>query len=261
MTVDPRYERQMLLPELGEEGQRELLASRVVIVGCGALGSNLATLLVRAGVGYVRIVDRDLLETHNLHRQVLFDEDDLGRSKAVAAARKLRRINSGVTVEEHHEEVNAANLEQYVSDVDVVLDGTDNFETRFLVNDACVKHGIPWVYGGVIGCTGMTMTVLPGSGPCLRCLFPDPPPPGVLPTTATHGVLNTAPALIADLQATEAIKLLVRPEDLRVDLLSVDLWGRSFRSLEVERDPSCPTCGQRHFEFLAKKKFLTRLQG
>jgi len=252
MMIDDRYERQILLPELGEEGQQKLLDSRVLIVGVGALGSNLATLLVRAGVGFVRIVDRDRLEPNNLHRQVLFDEDDFRakRSKSLAAARKLRRINSGVTVEDHFAEVDASTIETLMDGVDLVLDGADNFETRYLVNDACVKHGVPWIYGGVIGCTGMTLTVLPSSGPCIRCLFPDPPPPGSLPTTATDGVLNTAPALVATLQATEAYKVLLDPGAVTVDLLHIDLWGRSFRQLEVRRDPDCPTCGERRFEYL-----------
>jgi len=249
---DARYERQVLLPELGEAGQRKLLASRVLIVGVGALGSNLATLLVRAGVGFVRLVDRDRLEPNNLHRQVLFDEDDFrqDRPKAIAAAARLRQINSGVTVEAQFAEVDADSIEPMMEGVDLVLDGADNFETRYLVNDACIKHGIPWVYGGVIGCTGMTMTVLPTAGPCLRCLFPEPPAPGALPTTATDGVLNTAPALIASLQATEAYKVLLDPGAVAVDLLHIDLWNRTTRQLEVQRDPGCTTCGSRQFEFL-----------
>ena len=250
--IDPRYERQMLVPELGEDGQRRLLDSKVAVLGCGALGSNQSTLLVRAGVGHVRIADRDRLEPNNLHRQVLFDEDDFRahRSKAQAAAAKLRRINSGVVVEDHFVEVDASNIEALVDGMDVVLDGADNFELRYLLNDACIAAGIPWIYGGVIGTVGMTLPILPGRGPCLRCLFPDPPPPGALPTTSTHGVLNTIPTFIAALQVTGAYQVLLDPDLEPTPLLHVDLWTRSFRHLEVKRDPDCPACGQGKLEFL-----------
>ena len=250
--IDPRYERQVLVPELGEDGQRRLLDSKVAVLGCGALGSNQSTLLVRAGVGHVRIADRDRLEPNNLHRQVLFDEDDFRaqRSKARAAAAKLRRINSGVVVEDHFVEVDAGNIEALVEGMDLVLDGADNFELRYLVNDACLAAGIPWIYGGVIGTVGMTLPILPGRGPCLRCLFPDPARAGALPTTATDGVLNTAPAFIATLQVTQAYQVLLDPDLEPTSLLHVDLWTRSFRHLEVKRDPDCPACGHGKLEFL-----------
>ncbi len=253
---DPRYERQVLVAELGIEGQRRLLDSRVLIVGCGALGSNLASLCVRAGVGHVRIVDRDRIERSNLARQTLYDEDDVAarRHKSEAAAAKLRRINGDVTVEDHVLDVGADNIEGLLDGVDVVLDGADNFETRYLLNDACCKHGVPWVYGGVVATTGMSLTVVPGEGPCLRCLFPRMPPPGSLPSTDVVGVLNTAPALIACVQVTEAFKLLVDPARAATGLLHVDLWTRGFRTLEVRREPSCPACGQGRYEFLEPQR-------
>jgi len=253
--IDDRYSRQVLLREIGEDGQRKLLASTVLIVGCGALGSNLATLTVRAGFGRVRIVDRDVLERSNLHRQVLFDEDDVaaGLPKAIAAARKLVRINSDVVVEPHVTDVTASRIEPLLEGVDVVLDGTDNFEIRYLINDACLEHGIPWVYAGVVATSGMSMTFTPGDGPCLRCLFPELPPPGSLPTCDTIGVLNTAPALLATLQATEAIKLVTDPKAVSRGLLHLDLWSRAFRVLEVARVDDCPACGQGRRDFLESR--------
>src|SRR5690606_14032490 len=185
-----RYSRQMRYPGIGEEGQKRLLASRALICGCGALGSVLANTLVRAGVGHVRIVDRDFLELNNLQRQILYDEDDVaaGIPKAIAAQRRLERINSQVKVEAIVADVDASNIGSLVEGVDIILDGTDNFETRFLLNDASLKYGIPWVYGGCIGAEGQTMTVLPGKSPCLRCFMAEAPPPGSTPTCDSAGI-------------------------------------------------------------------------
>src|SRR5437763_11696381 len=168
-----RYSRQMRFPGIGEAGQRRLLASRVTICGCGALGTVLANHLVRAGVGHVRIVDRDFIETHNLQRQILFDERDVAENlpKAEAAARKLRLVNSAVTVEPVVTDIDRTNIEELCRDADVILDGTDNFEVRYLINDAAVSLNKPWVYGGCVGSHGQTMTILPGETPCLRCVF------------------------------------------------------------------------------------------
>jgi adenylyltransferase/sulfurtransferase len=248
---ESRYVRQERLAELGVAGQRRLLESHVAVVGCGALGSNLANLMVRAGVGRVRVMDRDVIELSNLPRQVLFDEGDVaaGLHKAEAAGRRLRLINSDVAVEALVRDVSAQNVEQLLEGVDLVLDGTDNLETRYLLNDACVKAGRPWIYGGVLGTTGMTMAVLPGDGPCLRCLFPEPPPPGSLPTCETQGVLGTAPALIAALQATEAIKLLAGGDATR-QLLTINLWSQTVQQIKVLRDEACPTCAEHRFDFL-----------
>ncbi len=255
MAEADRYDRQRRLDVFGDDGQVRLAAGRALVVGCGALGSNLASLLARAGVGYLRLVDRDLLDVTNLHRQVLYDEQDVadGLPKAVAAARRLGAINGEITIDEIVADVDARNLGRLLDGVDLVLDGTDNFETRYLINDACVERGLPWVYGGVVGTVGMTLTVRPGQGPCLRCVFPEPPPPGSLPTCDTVGVLNTAPALVAAMQATEAIKLWVDPGAVDSKLRHVDLWDGSVRPLTIERADDCPTCVERRFDFLAER--------
>lgn len=250
-----RYARQMIYPAIGESGQRALAASRVLLVGCGALGTHLADTLVRAGVGYLRVVDRDFVELHNLQRQVLFDEDDQARGipKAIAAAEKLRRINSTVTIEPIVDDANAGNIAALCDGVDLILDGTDNFETRYLLNDAALRAGLPWVYGGVLAAYGMTMTILPGETACLRCLFPDPPPPGEAPTCETAGVLGPAVAMIAAFQAAEALKVLVGARDaVNRDLLAVDVWRLTVDRLPATRQADCPTCGDgvRHYPFL-----------
>lgn len=247
-----RYERQIRLRQLGLEGQRRLGQATACVLGCGALGGHQAQLLVRIGVGTVRLADRDVAERSNLHRQVLYDEDDVraGSPKAHLAGRKLRRANPTVAVETHALEVGATNIESLIADADVVLDGTDNFETRYVINDACVKHGIPWIYGGVLEVNGMTLAVIPGQTPCLRCLFPEPPPPGSVPTTSDIGILPTLPALIAARQVTEAIKILVDRDAVQPDLIQLDLWENTFRALRVAREPSCPACVQRRFDYL-----------
>ena len=259
-----RYSRQVRLKQVGEAGQRRLAESRVLLVGCGALGSVLANTLVRAGIGDLLVVDRDLLELHNLQRQVLFDEQDVAQAlpKAEAAARRLRRINTSVRVNSKVQDVTAHNVEQLVAGAQLVLDGTDNLETRYLINDACVKAGTPWIYGGVIGTNGMTMNILPG-GPCLRCVFPTPPPAGSLPTCETAGVLGTAPALIASLQATEAIKIICGTEPPARGLLSVDIWSRRFQQVEVLRDQGCPACVHGQYDFLKTREtaWVTSLCG
>lgn len=253
--LEERYARQIRLPGVGLEGQRRLAASSVLVLGCGALGSNLANLLVRAGVGRVRIVDRDLLELNNLQRQVLFDEEDVAARlpKAEAAARKLRRINSGVAIEALVADVTPRSVERIADGMDLVVDGTDNLETRYLVNDACVKASRPWIYGGVIGTTGMSLTVLPRVGPCLRCLFPTPPPAGSLPTCESAGVLGALPALIAAVEAAEALKLLVGAPP-STQLLAVNLWPPSFQQVTVLRDEECPTCGLGRHDFLETRE-------
>lgn len=255
-----RYARQMIHPAIGEEGQRALAAARVLLVGCGALGTHIADTLARAGVGFLRIVDRDFVELHNLQRQILFDEGDLeegdpehGRPKALAAAAKLRRINSTIAVEPLVDDVNAGNIAALSADVGLLIDGTDNFETRYLLNDAAARAGKPWVYGGVLATHGMTMTIVPGETACLRCVFPDPPPPGAAPTCDTAGVLGPAVALVAALEAAEALKLLLGAHDaLNRTLLAVDIWHLSFDRLPVPRNPSCPACGDgpRDYPFL-----------
>ncbi|MHB0979708.1 MAG: ThiF family adenylyltransferase [Thermoleophilia bacterium] len=257
--ADPRlsrYHRQMLFAPFGEEGQRRLGAARVGLVGCGALGSVIAGHLVRAGVGYLRIVDRDFLELNNLQRQSLFTEADVRdrTPKAVAAAEHLRRINGEVVVEPLVADVNPFSIVPFAEGLDLLVDGTDNFTTRFLVNDYCVSRGIPWVYGGVIMAGGMTMTFTPGDGPCLRCVFPDVPAPGSTPTCDTAGVLNTVVGVVASIEANEVFKLLVEPTARNRKLLTLDLWDLSFESVQVARDPECPACGRREFPFLEARE-------
>jgi adenylyltransferase/sulfurtransferase len=257
-ATDPieRYSRQVRFPQLGEEGQRKLMASRVTICGCGALGTVLANHLVRAGVGFVRIVDRDFIETHNLQRQVLFDESDVSDNlpKAEAAARKLRNINSVVTIEPVVTDIDHTNIIELTRDVDLILDGTDNFETRYLINDAAVKQNKPWIFGGVIGSEGQTMTIRPGITPCVRCVVESAPPPGMTATCETAGVLGPAVAVIASFEAVEAIKLLTGAYDaLNKEMITIDIWDWTFRRLKIASllgKVDCPCCKHRKFEWL-----------
>ncbi len=248
-----RYIRQVRYPGLGPDGQRRLLASRVLICGCGALGSVLANTLARTGVGRLRIVDRDFLELSNLQRQVLYDEDDVaaGLPKAVAAEAKLRRINSQIEIEAIVADVDHTNIGRLLEGVDVIVDGTDNFETRFLLNDAAVKFGIPWVYGGCVGAEGRTMTILPGDTACLRCLMQDAPPPGTTATCDTAGVLAPAVNVVASWQASEAIKILSGHREACSRVLQVfDLWDNRIRQIQLDslrETADCPTC--RHGDF------------
>ena len=254
-----RYIRQVRYPPFGESGQRRLAGSRVLVCGCGALGSVLADTLVRAGVGRVRIVDRDFVETSNLQRQVLFDEDDVAAHlpKAEAAAEKLRRINSQIEVEPIVADINHTNIERFCEGVDAIVDGTDNFEIRFLINDYAVKHDLPWVYGGCIGAEGQSMTILPGETPCLRCLMQECPPPGTTPTCDTAGVLAPIVGVIASIEAIEAIKILSGNRQAVSRYLSVvELWDNRIRQVDVStlRDQvDCPACKRGEFPWLAGK--------
>ncbi|MFC2057189.1 ThiF family adenylyltransferase [Chloroflexota bacterium] len=238
-----RYSRQTMFPAIGEEGQVKLGKSNMVIIGCGALGTNIANFLVRAGVGKIKIIDRDFIEYHNLQRQVLFNEEDIeaGLPKAVAAERHLRKINSLVEIEGIVADANYTNIEKLCSGADVILDGADNFETRFLINDVALKHGIPWVYGGAIASSGMTMTIIPGKTPCFRCVLPVLPESGASPTCETAGIVGTIPVLVASLQATEAMKVLVGSEVNR-ELIMVDIWKGIFHRFKIEPNEDCPAC-------------------
>jgi len=258
VNADPldRYSRQVRFPSLREAGQRKLMESRVTICGCGALGTVLANHLVRAGVGHVRIVDRDFIEVHNLQRQILFDETDVSDNlpKAEAAARKLRLINSAIEIEAVVTDIDHTNILELVEDADLILDGTDNFETRYLINDAAVKLNKPWIFGGVIGSEGQTMTIVPGKTPCIRCLIETSPPPGMTPTCETAGVLGPAVSVIASFEAVEAIKLLSGAHDaLNTELIMIDIWDWTFRRLKVaglKGKVDCPCCCQRKFDWL-----------
>ena len=257
MTDISRYHRQCLFQKIGEEGQKKIASSRITIVGCGALGTVLASTLVRAGVGFVRIVDRDFIELNNLQRQVIFSEEDIRNHlpKAVAAAKQLKKINSEVQIEAVVSDVNFTNVEKLIRDVNLVLDGTDNFETRFLLNDACVKLGKPWIYSAVVGCHGLTLSIVPGKTPCLRCVFESAPPPELTPTCDTAGIIAPASTVIASLAATEALKFLSGNEgDLNPTLYSYDVWTRETKSFHLEglRDATdCPTCRHQRFEYLS----------
>lgn len=251
-----RYSRQMRFYGIGEAGQRKLLASHVTLCGCGALGTVLANVLVRAGVGHVRIIDRDFIETSNLQRQVLFDERDVAENlpKAEAAARKLAAINSAVHVEPVVADIDRTNILALCADADLILDGTDNFEIRYLINDVAVKLGKPWVYGGCIGSHGQVMTILPGQTPCLRCVFEAAPAPGEAGTCETAGVLGPIVNIVASLQATEAIKILTgNLEQVNRELVYLDIWDNIHRRIKVAPlfgKVDCPCCQRRRFEWL-----------
>lgn len=250
-----RYSRQMILPGWGRERQQNLGKKRAVVIGCGALGSHIAAHLVRAGVGQLVVADRDFVEWHNLPRQALYDEADAeaGVPKAVAAAKRLRRINSTVEIQEHVVDVNADTIEDLIAGADVVLDGADNFEVRYLLNEACVKHSIPWIYGGVLGTYGLTAAIVPGETPCLRCMLGPMPPPGAVPTCETAGVLGSAVAIIAALEATEGLKILLdRRDDLLHSMVMVDVWSGDFERAETQKGSiRCPVCDDGQYELLS----------
>jgi len=255
-----RYDRQARFAPLGEDGQRRLAAGRAMVCGCGALGSVVAETLVRAGVGLVRIVDRDFLELNNLQRQVLYDEQDVaeGLPKAIAAANKLRRINSEIVIEPLVADVTHRNIGELAGDVDVIVDGTDNFAVRFLVNDFAVKHGIPWVYGGSIGAEGQTMTILPSETACLACLMSEAPPPGTTPTCDTAGILAPIVGVIASIEAAEALKILSgHREAVSRRLTIVDVWDNQVRQIDLSRlreNSDCRVCQHGEFVWLTGER-------
>jgi molybdopterin/thiamine biosynthesis adenylyltransferase len=251
--VSERYSRQELFTNIGKSGQQKLLAARVLIVGCGALGSAQAESLARAGVGSLRIVDRDFVETSNLQRQTMFTEHDAEQRlpKAVAAAIHLGQINSEIAVEPIVTDLTHSNIEQLLTDCDLVIDGTDNFTTRFLINDACVKHKIDWIYGAAVGSYGLTMTVRPQQTACLRCVFEEIPDAGSGPTCDTAGVIMPIINMVTAVQVTEAIKLLTgQIESLHNSLMQFDVWENQFRTVSITRAENCKTCVAGIFETL-----------
>ena len=253
-ALQEKYSRQMLFAGIGPAGQQRLLASRAAVVGCGAIGAAAANLLVRAGLGYLRIIDRDFVEPSNLQRQTLFDEGDARNvlPKAVAAERKLRSINSSVAVEGIVADLSPRNVEALLGEVDVLLDGTDNFETRFLINDVAVKSGRPWIYAAGVASYGLTMTIRPGATPCLACLLESgTAAQGLEETCDTIGVLGPIVNLIASLEVAEALKLLSgHPEALHGRLLSCDVWTGRLQSLGSARHPEFRACAWRDFTYL-----------
>ena len=252
--MNERYSRQILFNEIGKEGQEKLLNSRVLLVGCGALGASHAEMLARAGVGTLRIVDRDFVEFTNLQRQTLFKEDDARNRlpKAVAAKTRIAEINSEIEVEAIVADVNYSNIESLIGNCDIVLDGTDNFQVRYLINDACVKHSKTWIYGAAVSSYGTTMTIFPGKTPCLRCIFEEMPDAGSSPTCDTAGVIMPIIATVSAVQVTETIKILVgKPDTLHGSIMQFDMWQNDWRNIKLGKpNPDCITCGQKQFVFL-----------
>jgi adenylyltransferase/sulfurtransferase len=254
LREENRYSRQILFQQIGAEGQSKLSQARVVIVGCGATGSVLASLLARSGVGTIRILDRDYVEPSNLQRQSLFDENDARESvpKAIAAARQIARFNSEIIVEPHVADLIPQNVDSLLGQVDLILDGTDNFETRYLINDYALKNSVPWIYAAAVGSYAVTMNVLPGETACLACIFPESPR-GSIETCETTGILGSAVNLVASLAATEALKLLVGARSkMRRTLLSWDVWNNEQAEVAAASPRAgCRVCGQRDFVHLA----------
>lgn len=254
MPAEERYSRQVLFPGIGPEGQRRLAASHIAVVGCGATGSAVVSLLARAGVGSITIIDRDYVEASNLQRQMLFDESDAAESlpKALAAARKVAAFNSGIVAQPEVADLTPSNIERLFQNAQLVLDATDNFQTRYLINDYAVQKSLPWIYAAAVASYGVTMNILPGETACLSCVFPAAPR-GVVQTCDTAGILNSAVNLVASIEATEALKLLVGAKDkLRRTLLSFDVWSNERSEISAARPrPDCLTCGAHDFVYLA----------
>ncbi len=240
-----RYQRQTAFWGIGPSGQERLSTARATIIGLGALGTAIANSLARAGFGFLRLVDSDRVEESNLQRQMLFDEEDAaeGRYKVMAARSHLERINSRLRTEALVMRVDESNIDRLVDDVDVILDGSDNFELRYAINDAALRLGRPWIYGGVLADSGVSMNIIPGEGPCLRCLMPEIPVPGSFDTPERLGVLNQITAIIASVEAVEAIKVVLKSPDLRRSLFSISLWDASAHFVDIARNPACPACG------------------
>jgi len=255
-SLSDRYSRQILFRGIGAEGQQKLAAARVAIVGCGATGSALAGLLARAGVGKLRIIDRDYVEPSNLQRQSLFDETDAADSlpKAIAASRKIAAFNSEIEVEPKVDDLIPGNIETLLQGMDLILDGTDNFETRYLINDYAVDRSLPWIYSAAVGSYAVTLNVVPGQTACIACIFPDSPR-GIVDTCETSGILNSAVNLVASIAATEALKILVHDSEaptLRRTLLSFDLWTNEHAEISAAKPrTACRACGERDFIHLA----------
>ncbi len=248
VNVSSRYDKHIMMGDIGPEGQKSISSKKVVLIGCGALGTNIANLLVRAGVGELLLVDRDFVEIDNLHRQVLFSERDIGESKSETAAAILRSINSEVSIKSLIKDMMSSNIAEMVKGYDLIMDGTDNIPARMVINDYAVKEDVPWVYGGVLGTGGMVMNIT-GEGPCLRCLLPELPEQGDIPTCETMGVLNTVPAITAAVQVTEALKILMGKDHMK-GLLQFDIWKNEFNLHEFRKDPKCECCGKREFVYL-----------
>lgn len=259
--MSDRYARQVLFYGIGNTGQKMLMEKTAVLVGCGALGCTSANLLVRSGIKCLKIVDRDFIEESNLQRQSLFDEEDINKNlpKAIAAQKKLQKVNSQIQIGAIVADLNPSNIEIVLDNADIVIDGTDNFESRFLINDYCVKYGIPWIYGACIGSMGLTMNIVPSKTPCLRCVLDTIPPFGTTETCDTAGIIAPIASMIASIQAAEALKILTGNYDaLSKGLLKIDLWRNEIKKLHTDdilEKSDCITCKQHQYEFLSKDRY------
>lgn len=261
--MSERYARQALFYGIGRQGQQLLMQKTAVLVGCGALGCTSSNLLVRSGIKCLKIIDRDYIEESNLQRQSLFDEEDIGKNlpKAIAAQKKLQKVNSHIQIESAIVDLNPSNIETLLHNAHIVIDGTDNFETRFLINDYCVKSRIPWIYGACIGSTGLTMNIVPSKTPCLRCILEDVPPIGTTETCDTVGIIAPIASVVASIQIAEALKILTDNFDtLSKGLVKIDLWRNEMKRLHVEdikENADCVTCKQQKYEFLSRDTYVT----
>jgi len=258
-TINPRYSRQALFDKIGTTGQKKSRAGSAVVIGCGALGTVIANNLCRSGVGRIRIVDHDFVELDNLQRQIMFDEADAKSRlpKAIGAVKKLKKINSSIELESVVSDVNPKNVEMLINGFHVVLDATDNIETRFLLNDACIKSGIPWIYGAAVGARGMTMPIVPDRSPCFRCFIGDMPSPGSMETCDRAGVLNSVTSIVASLQTTFALKIFIEADDLKAgQLIVIDGWENIFHNIEINKNDDCIACVKRKFEFFGRESNL-----
>lgn len=256
--MNQRYIRQETFWGIGKEGQEKLKKSRVAVIGLGALGTVTANHLARAGVGFLRLIDRDYVELNNLQRQTLYTEQDAAEAipKAAAACRHLQEVNSQISIEPVITDVNSSNIDHLIGDVDLVMDATDNFEVRMLINEACHQLKKTWIYGGALGASGMTMNFFPGKeAPCLSCILgTELSAPGSEPTCATAGVLSMTTGIIASLQSTEALKILTGSPAVRRQLLVMDLWENTFDLVDVAKDPDCPVCSRQEYQFYGKSR-------
>lgn len=265
--MNTRYSRQILFGQIGKSGQEKLKSARVLLVGCGALGASHAEILARAGVGFLRIVDRDFVEVSNLQRQMLFSETDAKERipKAIAAKNRIAEINSEIETEAIVADVNNSNIESFVEGVDLILDGTDNFQIRYLINDACVKHSKAWIYGAAVSSYGTTMTIIPNETPCLRCIFEEMPSAGSAPTCDTAGVIQPIITSISAIQTSETLKILTGNFDnLHKSLIQIDVWQNDWRKIKLGKpNEDCKACAKRNFEFLEAENmdFFTALCG
>lgn len=252
--IDSRYSRQMVYRNIGEKGQQKLQDSRVAIIGLGALGTVSANNLCRAGVGSIKLIDRDYVELSNLQRQTLYDEDDAREEtpKAIAACNQLKRVNSSIRLEPVISDVNSSNVEQLIEGCDLVLDATDNFELRLLLNEACDRHRIPWIYCAAVGSYGMTMNILPGVTPCFQCVMGKSTDSQSHTTCSTAGVLNMITNIVASVQSAEAVKILLGSKDVRKTLFYMDVWDNVAEYIEVKKNEECPVCGEHRYTYLGQ---------